>query len=201
MEGRGLAEFKDSILTLIVDKPNGANLLWLIHQFKMEGLTKEYLIKVLEELDSYSHSKNLITLTIGQTYHVIRTPFTKKFLEGGGFVKQFDAETEVIQNEKKAALRGSRIEELQEQNLMLGNENHKLNSQLTKQKIKTHWIPIGISIVGLTFAAIPYIMPPVNDLHDQLKPRIDSIENRLKQLENGLKQKDKPKVIDSLKTK
>lgn len=201
MEGRELAEFKDRILTLIVDKPNGADHHWLIHQFNMEGLSYEYLVKILIELDSYSHSKNLITLTIGQAYHIKRTPFTKKFLEGGGFVKQYDAETESNIKGVKAALRSSRIEELQEQNLILGNDNLQLSNKLSKQKLKTHWIPIGISIAGLVIAALPYIKPTTNVTEEQLNPKIDSIQNRLEQLEKDMEQVNMPIIMDSTKTK
>lgn len=181
MEGKELAELKDEILRLIVDKEHGADHHWLLHQFNIEGLTTQYLIDVLKEIESFRGTGKLITLTIGQTHHIQRTPHTKSFLEKEGFVKEWELQRETAKRMNHNALRGQRIEELQEINLQLAN-------RLNRQKLKTHVIPIVISLAALAWA----IFKPYNNVSQQeYNKRIEQLEYNQKQLEKGLQLENK----------
>jgi len=181
MDGKELAEFKDEILRLIVDKEHGADNRWLYHQVKFDGLTSEYLTEILKEIESFRRSGKLITLTFGETLHIQRTPQTKSFLEKEGFVNEWKLQRETTQRQNHNALRGQRIEELQETNLQLTN-------RLNRQKLKTHVLPIVISLVALAWS----IFKPSDIVsQEEHNKRIERLEYNQKQLEKGLKQENK----------
>lgn len=181
MDGKDLAEFKDGILRLIVDKEHGADNRWLYHQVKFDGLTSEYLTEILKEIESFSRSGKLITLTFGETLHIQRTPHTKSFLGEGGFVKEWKLQRETAQEINHNALRGQRIEELQEKEL--------------KQKIKNnkYTLPIAIGSLIISLAALAWSVfkPSDNVSQQEYIKRVEQLEYNQKQLEDGLQMKNK----------
>lgn len=179
MDAVDIAKFKDDILSLIVDKENGADSLWLYHNLKIESLTREYLHQFLEQF--HAEHSDYFTLSIGQTYHIQRTPLTKSFLEKGGFTKIYEDQVEKIKEGIQKKREDIKLQELKKENLQLIN-------RLNKQKLKTHWIPIIISLLGLVIALASYFKPSKEVSKTIENSRLKNIEMKMDQLENDLKE-------------
>lgn len=193
MEGRERAELKDRITKYVVDKDKGTYMMGGLY----EGLQQptENIDSLITILDEMAAEKPRIFKVVqhGNTdkkmYFKV-DPLAKDIPQDKSFVAEYEAMSEVIENEKKAILRGSRIEELTETELEQRIWNNK-------------WLFV-IAVVS-ALAAIGSLVWSIyrdsnNDIKDQLNPKIDSIQIRLERLENGLKQLNRPKVIDSTQT-
>ena len=190
MDLREEAKAKDAIIGYMLDNPDFQTKHGRMpRMFKSSDFYKsvfgkklrlDYIERLIEEI--VDHHEEIIKKIDAQ--NIDSNSVTQRFYDSGGFVAEYDREQEANIKHDAANERNSTIQELQLENLQLSN-------RLSRQKLKTHWIPIGISIVGLILAAVPYLKPPNNVTEERLNPKIDSIQNRLEQLENGLKQKDK----------
>lgn len=171
MDDKELAEFKDSILRLILDKKFGADTSWLFHQFDIEGLTTSFLERVLDEINNWD--RDILQLTKDKQYtHLVRTPLTKKFLDNGGFVKQYESDLEADLETEKLNRQTQRIKDLEE------------------RKLSRYWIPIVISIVS-TLVAVASLIKTSNSVSQSelktIQDNIDSLKSDFKKENDKLK--------------
>lgn len=181
MEEKELAEFKNRILSLIVDKEDGADHRWLFYQFKIEGLTEEYLIKIIEQIEK--NELELLSIEIAHTHHLRKTINTQRFLNAGGFVNQYESEEEAESERIRLEIQDARIKDLTEENL-------KIRNKLTQWKLLTHWIPIIVSLISLGFVFYSHFKPSNDSSKEQMSTKIENLEEEVKQLQNGLKQEN-----------
>ncbi|MEP2240412.1 MAG: hypothetical protein ABJI22_18745 [Maribacter sp.] len=119
------------------------------------------------------------------------TEATSVFLENSGFEKLYNEEINQVNIAK------AKSEELENQQADLRKEQHKnlkLSNQLTEYKIKTHYLPIVISVLSLMIAAWALYnrseKPMMDeDLIKEIQTRMDYIEGSLLKENDELKEK------------
>ncbi|MEM9001503.1 MAG: hypothetical protein AAGB24_14665 [Bacteroidota bacterium] len=175
-------EFKDEILKLV--RESGRCNKRDVSSLFSQDAKGEYFEDIFKELvDS-----NLINVT-SRTKDSTRIEITyqgKELLDLGGFTKQYELEVEKIKEGIQKKREDNKLQELQKENLQLIN-------RLNKQKLKTHWIPIIISLFGLVIALASYFKPSKEISKPIDNSRFNNIEMKMEQLENGLK-----KDLDSI---
>ncbi|AZQ58366.1 hypothetical protein EJ994_05935 [Maribacter sp. MJ134] len=106
--------------------------------------------------------------------------FTKEFLDAGGFVNQYESKKEADEQAARLLMQDERIKNQTEENL-------RLTTELNRQRLKTHWIPIIISLVGLGIAVASFFRPSNNPSKPVDDNRLQIIEMKMEQIENDLK--------------
>ena len=184
MDEKELAHFKDDILRLFVDKKNGADIYWLVHQINMEGLNREYIESVLEDIDEWD--LNVLQVIRNERYYMQPTPLTKKFLDQGGFVNQYESDLEADLQAASISNQENKIRDLQEENLTLSN-------QVATMKIKTYWFPIIISSLSAIIAIVSLFYPIPDTVSkpelQELRNEVDSLRIEFKKENDELKEK------------
>ncbi|WP_282055674.1 hypothetical protein [Maribacter luteus] len=203
MEGRELADLKNNILKELTNHNEEINAIIIYDSLNRPLETYQHFQDLIQEMGRYhkKYIKSKVYYSGGRKVKklmVASTIYTRKFLDEGGFVKEYDDETVAYRKMNESTLKSSRIKELQLENLKLSNENLGLSNKLSTQKLKTHWIPLvfsGISTLIALGTLVWSIKTRSSSLtEEQMNPKIESIQNRLENLENGLK-----KERDSLK--
>ena len=201
MEGREKAKLKDSIVKFVMEDENRE---YLKGKYSLGSLYKS-LENPTENINSFSIMLEEMAAEKPRCFKLIENHAMTKILyfkvtnhakdipDDKSFVAEYDAMSETIIKSNQAALRRTQIEELQFENLELSNK-------LSKQKLKTHWIPIIISGGSFLLAIMPYLTPSKNVTEQQLNPKIDSIQIRLQQLEKDMELVNMPIIIDTIKT-
>lgn len=179
-------EFKDEVLKLVRESGT-CNKRDVSSQFSEDAKGK-YFEDIFKELvDS-----NLINVT-SRTKDSKRIEITyqgKELLDLGGFTKQYELEVENIKEGIQKKRDDIKLQELQKENLQLIN-------RLNKQKLKTHWIPIIISLLGLVTALASFFRPSNDVSKEQLETKIERIENELEELRTDYKEQN-DKLKDDL---
>lgn len=123
------------------------------------------------------------------------TAFTEDFKNEGGFVHEYNKYKEAAIKINEGTSQDKRIKDLTEQNLRLSN-------QLKKQKIKTHWIPIGISIVSLLGSIIiPIVISSMKQPNQSDRIRLDIVEGKIGKLRKEYQQKNDSLYEEMMKLK
>lgn len=173
MEERKQAELKDRILKYLMENENTETSIILNHIPKINTDVFEEIISELVDL-------NLIeTVARTKSGHRIKITYKgSKLLYKGGFMEQYESEDE--------AENTRRILELEEQGRTRKRDEHlELNTELTKQELKTHWIPIFISIIGLGIAIASYFRPYKVETDVDILKRIEKLETNQKQFKKA----------------
>jgi hypothetical protein len=178
MDDKELAEFKDNILKLIADKEHGADINWLVHQFKIKGLNRSYLEKVLEAIDDFE--KDVLHLIRGERYYLQRTPLTLKFLDKGGFLNQYESDVE-------ADLEAMAISNQEQTIRDLTQENLKLANQVSSMKLKTYFIPLIISGISAIMAIGSLLFAFSQSTNRVERSELKSIQNEIEVLQSDFK--------------
>ncbi|QCW98708.1 hypothetical protein FGM00_00680 [Aggregatimonas sangjinii] len=97
------------------------------------------------------------------------TDFTKDLIDAGGFVNMYESDLEADVEAERLARQEQRKSKLQEENLALSNE-------LNRQRLKTHWIPIAVSVISLCLAAYSLFTPSTDVTQDELQKVRDEVE-------------------------
>ncbi len=176
---------KDEILKFVLGY-DGANNVFIAKNLFKNKIGSEEVKKLCYEIVEYD--KFLLDIQVDKDIIVVRgNDLTKKFLKeekfyfiefkktAGKFMKEFK-KNEFQKNENE-------LRDLQKVNL-------KLTNKLNRQKLKTHYIPIVISIISLSFAAYTLLKPSNNVPQEQYDTKMKSIEKDIQQLRNDFKQEN-----------
>ncbi|MCL6264918.1 hypothetical protein [Flagellimonas myxillae] len=176
---------KDEILKFVLGY-DGVNNVFIAKNLFKNKIGSEEVKKLCYEIVEYD--KFLLDIKVVKDIIVVSgNDLTKKFLKeekfyfiefketAGKFMKEFK-KNEHLRNENE-------LRNLQKVNL-------KLTNKLNKQKIKTHYIPIVISIISLGFAAYSLFKPSNGVSQKQYDTKIEFIDQELKQLRIEFKQEN-----------
>ncbi|WP_430426451.1 hypothetical protein [Maribacter litoralis] len=188
MKGRKRAELKNKILEFFINDP--------VHLFPTETLWNN-LGKPVSKLQFQEVLDEMVSVGGRYFLQTVNSPFksygyndlTQDYLDIGGFVNQYESDLEADEQLFKLESQNQRINDLTEENL-------KLVNRLSKQKLKTHVIPIVISGISALVAigSLLYMIfkPETSTNIKELK----QMEQRLNYIEGTLSNE-----VDSLKNK
>lgn len=181
MEGRELAKLMDRILDEVLIKDYESEKL-----FKTLGepvASHEHFLEVIDKMDAISPKSFEVReiATLDKRYLFSTTAFAQDFKENGGFIAEYDKETESARKMNLASLRASKIEEMSEREL--------------EQKIRNNKWAIPISIASILIATCGLLWsifkPSDNNLTNELQKKIERLEYNQQQLEKGLENENK----------
>ncbi|MDL5513974.1 hypothetical protein QSE00_19310 [Arenibacter sp. M-2] len=185
--GINKAKAKDKILKFLITQPKGADNTTISKKLFFGKIGAVGVKKLIYEI--VNHDKYLIDIEEKKDIILVKpNDVTENFVVNNSFLNY--SLGEAFHNIKDASER-KKIDSEEKELQKLQFENLQLNNELSKQKIKTHWIPIGISGFGVIVALVALVWSissnSNNVTEEQLNPKIDSIQNKLEQLENGYK--------------
>ena len=174
MDKKGLAQLKDEILKLLVDKEHGADINWLIVKLNKEWLNRDYLETVLDEIDDWDY--NVLHVIRNERYYMQPTPLTQEFLDNGGFVNQYESDLEADIEAEMLRQQTRRIKDLEE------------------KKLRNYRIPIIVSIISAV-TAIGSLIYTINKSTDtvskselqELKNEVDSLRIEFKKENDSIR--------------
>lgn len=191
MDNKTKARYKDEIVKYLRDKyPMEIYAKDMAKIISNGLLTHQEMIGLCEEIisDDYGVIEKGVSAFIA-SYVAVEVP-KEDFLSTNIY--------QALENLKEGAEREEKIRDIKrgrkkDELDQLQQKNLELSNQLNKTRLKTHWIPIVISIVGLGVAVASFFRPsnePSKPVDDN---RLQNIEMKMEQLENGLK-----KDLDSI---
>lgn len=179
MEGLERAEIKDNILSYLNEFGKSSKTDFS-GQYK-GGSAISNFESVFEELLGSGYIE---TVSLTKDSHRVKITYNgEKILESGGFVVEYENTVEVNRKFMEAATIDGDIKKLQVKNLELTN---KLNNR----KLKTHYVPIIVSLVSLAIAAYSLLKPSDSVSQEVLDTKVESLEGQIKQLEKDLKKEN-----------
>lgn len=193
MDKREEAQAQDLILKYILDNRyhtfQGSSIERLFQpsdfysSFFNKKLDRKYIDRLIEKIITYELGGNVIVkwqdnLIFGCNH------LTEEFLKNGGFLQVYEgkiaAEREYLEDATKERDRKA-----------LEWENLKLTNKLNQQKLKTHYFPIIISLLGLAIAIASYFRPSNNSAIEEMNTQVRSLEKNLQDVQKEFKEENK----------
>ena len=181
MEGRERAELKNRVLRFLLKNDRDYRPKAIYRSLNSPVKFLEHFIELLEEMcQEASKYFDCDVRDDGSIWVLKQNEFTLEFLEAGGFINQYESDLEAVQEMNRLAVQEERFKGLEEKNLLLGN-------RLAEQKLKTHWIPITISLIGLGVAIASYFRPSDNVTREELNQELQKVQDTIQQLKTDFK--------------
>ncbi len=187
MAGLHGAKKKDEILKFLLTEPNGMNNMTIARKLfqnktgprEVELLLREMVSEVPSIVDLDERKDSVIA---------IPNDLTKKYAAENGYFTQcfMESSFKKIDENKK----NEEAEKLEREFRELQSENLKLSTKLSRQKLKTHWIPIAISIIGVLVAIALRFIPTDNSLKEKVYEKLEQQENELELLKTEFKREN-----------
>ncbi|CAM4410404.1 hypothetical protein [Zobellia nedashkovskayae] len=193
MEKKKKAESQDDILKYMLSnskvktKHSEMTRMFGSNDFYKDLFNKEFELEIIDKLilEIIEFGNDIVKNPHKQNIEPNQN--TQKFLNDGGFVSEYYRKTEEDNRKNEYVLGEQRIRELQEENLIL-------NNKFTTQKLKTHWVPIIISMIGVAISIVALGASKFqfsdNFVLDGYIKRIEQLEYNQKQLEKDLLQEN-----------
>ncbi len=171
-----IAVKKDKILQFLLTQPNGTSNISISEElFKNETGETEVTVLLNEMVKDVPLLFKIIETRDGVAVHP--NDLTKKYAELDNFFTSQVLEIAVTN------LKKGEKDKFEKEIVLLQKKN-------LEQKVKTHWMPIAISIISLVFAAYSLLKPTNNVPPEQYDTKIESIEKELQQLRIDFKQEN-----------
>lgn len=165
------ARLKDEILKFAIAHKNSFDYCTLVDFPTLKIHPSDSLdflvIEIAREHPNVLSSHTYTVKSLPKTVYEM-TPLTETFFQNGGFLGLYNKEEKELKE--------------QDEILRLQKGNLELSSKLNKQKLKTHYIPIAISVISLLFAAYSLLKPSNNVPQEQYNTKMESIEEDIEQL-------------------